>query len=593
MKRNLTLLLVLFSFYVQSQNLEQLISNESVAVIEVSGDQIFDLIDHTDFGSLVPPDPSGAPMELNQFGIDINAKAYYFYQVDDSIGYHNMIVGITDVAKAEELIKSSIPNPTKKVGGYDFAIQSGMSAGWNNTQAIFSYTDFPKKVYTMDDLLEEKEAERIANESSDAPEIKGDGEEMEDEELDLDTELLLKNMYAEPLYTSEEMTDRMMDHFTNIIGTQSAQSIARLAKYTSGKMNNSSAYFWLNSINDLIKDNSPLSSIESFFPELASMIPEMDYGMESVAGNLIFGEDEIRFDTKVEMSPNLAPIMGRMYKSKMEKSFFKHFNQDEVLGYMNYTMDMATWVKEYPEMIKAQFGGGLVEMYNDEMILVLDLIEVILDEEAIGELVTGDMMMLLHDFENQEVTYKTTEYDDDFNATEVERTKMESTPIFSVMLGSQNESFVARLMKLARKYEMATSQGNYHSIASKKMGAPFDVYFTHNDGIVFFTNSKKKVGNYATGSKDCNLGKHKKNLKNNILNMYLDASSTLEHLSSMMPVDPKTLDYIKANYKEMFVTIGEMEGNRVSYDMVIKTNGAKGNSLKLIFDSMATMQGLK
>lgn len=593
MKQNLILLLLLIAIGAQSQGLEKLISNDSKAVVEVSGDQIFSLIDHADLEMLMPPDPSGAPMDLNQYGIDMSSKAYYFYQEIESIVYHNVIVSLSDVKKAKELIQSMSEAPITKINGYNFMLESNRFAAWNNKIAIFSTADFPKMEYTMDDLLEEKEKERNANpseDSIDAYETDEEGYEMEEDEESLAFELMLKNMDAPSLFSDAEITDKMTEHFAYIVNTRQTQSITQNASYTGGKNNKSSAYFWIRSVDELIKDSYP-ADLASILPAFAEGSPNMISGIEAITGNLIFDTDEIKFNFNMGINPKLVPIYQKIYDSRIDETFLNHFNQNEVLAYMSFTMDMTLMLKEYPEMAKTLYGS-MIPGYEEELDVALDVIEVFLDEEAIGELITGDGLFVLHDFEEQEVTYKTIEYDDDLNSNEVEKTKMESIPSFTIMMGSKNERIINKLMKLAIKYEVATDEGSYHRILSKDMGVPMDMYFVHQDGIIFFTNSQDRIGNYASGRMNMNLGKHKPMLENNIFNMYLDASSTMEHLSSLIPSDPETLEYIKDNYKEIYMTMGKMKDNTVGYDVVIKTNGAKGNSLKLIMDTMTSLQGM-
>ena len=81
-------------------------------------------------------------------------------------------------------------------------------------------------------------------------------------------------------------------------------------------------------------------------------------------------------------------------------------------------------------------------------------------------------------------------------------------------------------------------------------------------------------------------------LENNLFNMYLDVSSTIGDVSSLMPIDPETMEFVQENYKEMFLTVEPMVGDNIGYDMVIKTNSAAGNSLKLILDTFKSMSGM-
>jgi len=585
MKNIIILLFLSFTASIQAQQLERLISKESIAVVEVSGDQIFDLIDNTDIARMVPPDPSGAQMDLTQYGFDINSKAYYFYQIVDGIGYQNVAVRLTDVAKAEEIIRTMSQAPATKQGGFEVVMQDNMSAAWKGDMAIFTYADFPKKEYTMEDLIAEKKKEQEES-----------GEPFEDDETDpsmLEYELLIKNMDPPAILSVEEQAAKLKTQFSSIANLNSTQSVANEGSYKMGKNNTSSAYFWVKSIDNLMKENLGEDMMQqaygSFLP--AGVKPDMVTGMEAMTGNLIFGKDEIRLDTRINMNEKLADSYLKMYDSKMDKAFLKYFNEDDMLSYMSFTTDMEAALREYPTLGQIMYGSW-VPNYTEEMSLAADLISVVLDEEAIGELITGDGLVILHDFEGQEVTYRTIEYDEDFNANEVEKTKIDQIPTFSVMLGSQNQEIVSKLMKLAQKYDVASPQGNMHKLASQTMGAPFDMFMAHNDGIVFLTNSMDRASNYAAGKKNCNLGSHKKSLKNNMFNMYMNATATMDKVSSMVPADPSTIDYIKNNYKEMYITMDRKEGNAIGYDMVIKTNEAKGNSLKLILDSMGFMQGM-
>lgn len=598
MKLNLLVLFVLCTLTSNAQNLEGLIAKDAKVVIEINGDQIFSLIDYTDLQGFIPPDPSGQPTDFNQFGIDLEAKAYYFYQVIDSIAYQNVAFRVLDVEKTEEMFRGIMPNSGTKISGYTVAMQDNMTAAWTSDMAIFSYADFPKKVYTIEDLIAEREAERDYDDTGDDyPDLDmtGDGEEYEEEEDDyesLEFELLMRNMDAPSLYSESEIKDMMLAHFGDIVGTQPSQSVLTNGKYLAGKDKKSTAYFWMGSFDDMMSDMYPADLMSmlgesSPFGEMGSM----SMGMEEVFANLFFDEDAIRFETKVGLNDKVAPSYNKIYNSSMDKGFLKHFNADEAMSYISFTTDMAATMKAYPELITNTYGTMFAD-YADEVSIVADLIEVILDEDAIAELITGDGMIVLHDIAEREVTYMATEYDDDFNATEVERTKMEPLPTFSIMIGSENERMIAKLMKLARKYEVATNLGMYHALASAEMGAPFDLFFTQHDGIAFLTNSKERVTNYATGVKNCNLGQHKHALKNNVFTMYVDAAATMEKLSSMIPADPTTMDYMKANFKDMSLSMGKIQNNQIGYDMVIHTSTGKGNSLKLILDTLKMMSGM-
>ena len=589
MKNIFILFCVLLITSIQAQNLEQYISKDAKAVVEINGGQIFSLIDFADIEMMMPPGPEG-PMDLEELGINIKSKAYYFYNIRESMPYQNVVFALSDMKKAEEFITSMMPLEPKLINGFKVIMDSGTTAAWNNNMAILSYADFPKKEYTMEELKAEKEAERQARIEAGEEEIQNDEYGIGAPDEDLALELMFKNMDAPPLHSEEDMLRMLADNFNSIINTNASNSIRQQSSYSSGKKSNSSAYFWLSDLDDLVKDAMP-SDVTSFIPG-GMDTPSMPTGLTNISSNLIFDQDEIRWESVMGMKPEIAESFAKINSSKMDRSFLKYFDQDDVLSYMSFSSDVTKIMEEYPAMMQKLYGSSFPD-FREEIGIGMDLIEVIFDEEAIGELITGDGLMVLHNVEEHEVTYMATEYDNDFNPTQVEKTKMEPLPIFSMMMGSENEKIISKMMRLARKYQVASVEGTHHRIPAKDMGMPFDVYFAHNDGILFFTNSTNKISNYAAGKKTRNLGKHKKMLRNNSFNMYVNSSSVIDNLSGMVPLDPATLSDLRDNYKEMHFSTGKVENNNMGMDFVIKTSGAKGNALKLILDSMtSSLKGL-
>lgn len=595
MKKLLTILLLLNVAVLQSQNLDQFIPRDALAVVELSSDQIFNLIDHKTLGALLPPDPTGGPMDLDQYGIDLNAKAYYFYTEKDSISYQNVIVPLSNMLQLEEYATSMFGTTPTQVSGYSVIMEGGSVSAWNSSMAVFSSATIPKKVYTIEDIKAEKEKEKEMNnqtdeesgEETEGEESYGTDEYQEEDDSMLQYELMMKNMEAPYLMSDDEILEMMNGHFSSIINVSPAQSITRDPSYTKNRDNKSSIYFWVKNVDELFM-GAMLGELEQFFPgSTADNSPKSFMGMQALKGNLIFDRDEIRMDVKMGVTPKLAAIYKKAYSSKIDKSFLNHFNQSDMLGYMSFTSDMAEMLKSYPDMVDASYGSWLPQ-YRNEMNLAMDLFSIVIDEEAIGELITGDGLMILHDFEGQEVTYKTTEYDDDLNAIEVEKTKIEQIPTFSFMLGSENEKFMRKAMRVAERRELVTNQGKFYKIPSKEMGAPFDVFFAYHDGIAFLTNSQGRAINYSLGKKSKNLGKHKNNLKNNIVNVYMDMTSTLGFFSDLVPPGAEAVH----NFKEMYISSDAIKDNEMGYNIVIKTDGTKGNSLKMIIDSLLGPQGM-
>ena len=56
------------------------------------------------------------------------------------------------------------------------------------------------------------------------------------------------------------------------------------------------------------------------------------------------------------------------------------------------------------------------------------------------------------------------------------------------------------------------------------------------------------------------------------------------------PIDETITNYVKDNFKELYITMGKIDGDKIGYDMVMKTNAEQGNSLKLLLSSFQEIQ---
>lgn len=578
MKYNFILFLLLLSLGIQAQNLETYIPHDAQLVAEMSGDQIFSLVKKSEIEKVLPPDRSGTPADLDQYGFNLNSKAYFFRQVIDSMDYNTILIKIADVNKASELIQSMLGPESKKVNGFSWIAQSSMSAGWNNGMAILTQASVPKVVYTMDDLLKEKE------------EITGDtytydAETSPEEKEQLDTELKIKNMFAPNRYSEEVIAERMQNFFNSVVKSTRVNSVLKHPSYTSGKLKNSSAYFWMNDVDKLINEATPKDGIDMFFSKLKDL-PSIKTGINALSGNLVFDKDQVNMKLDMNLDKRVAASYKKMYNNKLDRSFVRYFNPDEALAYMSLSFDMEETLRGNGEVLKMLYEPMLKQAgFVEEADLALDMLDMIIDEEAIAEFITGDAVLVLHDVEDREVTYKTTEWDEDLNAVEVEKTKKEMLPSFTFMLGSENKKMINKLLRIGKKHGIVSNESNYTLFASGGM-VPFDMYLTQQDDIVFLTNEKDMIQKYVNRKRKCSYGKHKKLVRNEPFRLYLNTSRGMEKAAKMMPGEVSKIDHITKNFKAFVMSMSPIKDDKMTYDIVLKTDDSKENALKVIIDAL-------
>ncbi len=89
--------------------------------------------------------------------------------------------------------------------------------------------------------------------------------------------------------------------------------------------------------------------------------------------------------------------------------------------------------------------------YNEELEIASELLSVMMDEKAIAKVVKGDALFLVTDIAQKEYTYKTYEYNDDYDRKEIERTKKETLPEFLFMMSSEDSYIIQRMLNYGVK----------------------------------------------------------------------------------------------------------------------------------------------
>ena len=546
MKKILLIIAICISYISTAQNLESKIPNTAKAVVSINGDRLFELVSISNFDKydfvkkmykeFHKKDTTLSVNSLNDFGIDINSKAYYFYKTSDSINYHTILVKLTDKRKFENLLSDSDIERIEKKGDINIIVDNSGITTWNDKMLVLSYGDKSYRYRFM------KESENVG-------------------------------------WTKE--------HILSIYSGSSSNSIIANKSYLANKDRNAVASAWINNYGELISGAmsgmygmAGMRSLNSLTGLKSSL-----YGFKSVVANLYFEEDGMRMSTELEVSEDWRKIFKKIYKSKMNSNFFNYFNQNEALAYMSFSMDMEAVLEEYPTMMANIYGGMLPES-REEIQVASELVSMLL-----GELVTGDMLFVLNDFGEKEVTYTSYEYDEDYKRKEVTKTKKDVLPDFTLMIGSEKGKFLTKAALLGVKHKLAENKAGYFKVVAPKSEIPFDMYTAVKNNILFFTTSEDKILKIVKGSYINNLGKHQKLIKNNISTFYLNG----QQLFSKVPVSELTrkekdyLQFAQQNFTDASFKSSKMKGNKIRSEMKINTTTSKGNSLKLMLDFMEVL----
>jgi len=538
-----------------AQNLESKIPSNAKVVISVDGGNLFDLVSLSEFESYeaiqyLVKEVKQQREQVNSiadFGLDINAKIYYFYQPTDSIMYHTGLMKLTNRKAFEGLFDEKETSKIVKNGNTSTFTDGEVTLMWDNNMVLFSNG---MDSYSYFDSNKER-FEAQANDDEDFYDVK------------------------------KRVSSAWNANHAKQIFNYNGASILSNQSYLKSKDSKSSATLWIGNYGGMVNDMMK----SSFYYALgnADLMNYNRMGFGSVVVQLYFENEKARITSTMEIDDKWKKAFQNIYSSKLDRSFFKYFNENDVLAYVSVAMDTEAVLEEYPRLMSEIYGGMLPE-YREETSVALDLFSVIVDEEAVGELVTGDMLFILNDIIEKDITYTTYEYDDNYNETEVKKTKKEVSPDFTIIVGSENEKLLFKLIRLGVKHEAFETKKNYYKL-NLPSKTPFDLFAVIKDEKIFLTTSEKRLTDIISNRIVAKGGVHKKMMRKNSSVMYMD----LDNLISKIPElelsksEKEFAAYAKDNLKDAYLT-GKMKGNIIYSELVLETAKNRKNSLKVLLD---------
>lgn len=562
MKKLLLSIAICSSLISSAQSLENKIPKNAQAVISINGDRLLDLVSVAEFNNYtfvqkvfqnISKNQESAIKSIEEVGFDINSKAYYFYQTTDSISYHNFIVKLTDRNKFKNLLSESQQEQIENKGTISLVKDYQSVTLWNDNKLLFSFGDKSSSYF---DQHEERFKSNDENE-----------------------------YYYET--TRKIAQGWTMEHAMEVFNSKNIQSILTNTSYLASKDNKAVASAWINNYGEIL--SGAMGNLYGLSTVAAStMGPQGNmYGIEGIRANMYFDKDAARMEMEMEIGEKFQKSFKKIYNSKIDKHFFKYFNQKEALMYISLSSDTESLLKEYPSMM-ADIYGTMMPRYQEETVIVAELISLILDEEAIADLITGDLLFILNDLGEKEVEYTYYDYDSDYNKIEKTETKKEISPDFTMMLGSEKEELLNKLARLGLKYQVVEYYDlNYYKIDLHNE-VPFNLYTTVKNGIVFLTSSEENIKNIVNNSVTTDLGGHKKMITSNMAMFYVNGKELLKKV----PVEELRNDelryyhFAQENFTDAYFRTAHIKGNKILSEIKINAPEKDGNSFKFLLNFM-------
>ncbi|MGM9478591.1 hypothetical protein ACS5PU_19365 [Pedobacter sp. GSP4] len=357
----------------------------------------------------------------------------------------------------------------------------------------------------------------------------------------------------------------------------SYESIENNKSYTTSLDSKAIAELWVSSLQDVYNAVAPE------FGTYGKAGLMTGYG--SLNAKLFMDDKSFRISTGLELAQEQADSYKKIMNRKLNKKFLKYVNSEKAIGFMSYAIDTKAYLEELPKLMKQTYGSFLGRQMDEEIDLGSELISLLLDEEAVSQVIKGDALFVINGLNTKEVTYTTYEYDDDYKQKEVTKTKNETLPDFLFMFSSDDTRLFNKLIKYGMHKNLVTLDNNIYKIQEKK--SPIDVYFFIKDGIVFFGNSLTEMQNINNNQFNSSISKkHKALLSKNNFSFLFNAKNLVGKVpdSEIGGVETaKKFNSTLAQMGDVYMKSNPIKGRLVSADISAEIPNGHENALKYLF----------
>ncbi|SMC81623.1 hypothetical protein [Pedobacter nyackensis] len=596
------------TFTSYAQDLVHKIPSDALAVATFKGKNLTELMSLTEFNksftgkkilSKFSRKADKPYSSVDDLGFNLASSFYYYNQSNDSVTYNCFLSPVKNAAQVDALYTWGDYKFNQKgnIRSY-YNSDSTEVAHWNNEMFLFVVAIEKKDYFSRPEVMErfglteDYPASEVvadtaiavdASEDVPADSIAVESAVVESEDVVTDTALVDSTMVdddsSNSFFKNQQQkksiiaawTQHMVDEF--FAGTNKT-SILNNNDFLKSQDAQAEATIWVSGIDKLFNSYMPA------IPYLKGMSFFNGYG----SGNAKFylEDKSIRLTTSMTFSDEIAAVFKRVHQRKLNKRFLKYVNEDRMIGYMGYALDTKAYLEEYPKLMSKIYGS----VYAEEIGMAADLLSLLLDEEAIGKVVKGDALFIFNGLMQNEVSYKSYEYNEDnFESKEVMKTKKETLPDFLLMISSEDTRLIDKLIAYGAKKDLVKKRAGYYELSIPK--SPLSLYFTIKDQIIFFTTSITEIDDIAANSYVAKIsGKHKKTLLSSNYSAYFSGKKLAGKIPSEEFGGAKKLE--KANrvlnsLGDIYLNSNPIKGNVVSGQVSMDIPANQPNALKYLF----------
>lgn len=539
---------------------------------------------------------------LADLGIALNGHAYVYYTANDSMRFMSLLLPVVDAKKIKNLTTKMNPTVGLQnsirvvnedslsmfiandkqilyVAGFvndnyfnkpEVALNHGidLNYGYNYTNVI---TDTTVAVEEYNGEVTEEEEVAVLDTAAVTytdEEVEIDMEEV-DEEGPYYKNKQIKNRIVYQT-TSAQINDWFYKGFTNTIDENK--------NFNSKKNKDAVVSFWM---------DEPSSFYQNLLPGYLSggynngvinnLLPSSKLSYTGIHAHLLMDNKKAEIVSSFSMTEEMAELQKKLSARKINPAFLKYINMDSALAYLSYAFDTKAYLDNFPQVMESTYGN-IMENNRDEISLATEFFSLLIDEEAVSKMAPGDAMMIFNGLYEKEVSYTDYTYDEDYNATAIEKTKMETLPKFLMMMSSEQNKLSKKLIEYGIKKETLKEKDGYYVLNIPK--SPMELYLMYKDDVFFMGNEEQTMREITTNSFKAKIStEEKENINNHITSMLIKPAGIANQIASTGLSATEDLTDMMNTFKnmgDMRLKVGSIKNNQMdaNFTMLVPANNS-------------------
>lgn len=387
----------------------------------------------------------------------------------------------------------------------------------------------------------------------------------------------------------QQLTTAIEEYSNNILNKGFSKSMANNPRFKEVEAAGQDIHFWMD-YNALLSNNPAMAAGMADMGQMAAMY-EMMAGMykdTELSVGLNFDAGKLVMNSRMFADEKMMDWLGDAYKHKFNKDLLKYINGSNILGYMAIGLDMEETFEGMADVLFPYLEQD--PSYGKMFTAIMGALDVVIDQESLYELLEGDMVLAVTGIQEHEKLITTYEYDENFNATPIERVEIEKIPELSFLAPFGNRKNIEKLLNLAVQMNGLTKEGNYYTIASEELGMQFFLALNEDD-ILIVSNDSELVGKKLNSGfeKNNQLPKDQaKMLQKNTQTIYWSVPNTLKTLSELSDTEEnpllKYLSMEDAQVEKVLITTSNKIKESVNTEMVFHMKNKEKNALEQIMN---------